>query len=338
MIQRALLVGLGSIGKRHLRLLRAALPEADIRVLRHSGCSGAIEHADGCYETIEEACGFAPQLSIIANPAPFHLSVAEELAKAGSHLLIEKPLAHEVGEAAKLVDYCQAQGLVCHVGYNLRFLTSLQVFRAAILEAKVGKIHSVRAEIGQYLPDWRPGADYRSAVSAKRELGGGVLLELSHEIDMLRWVFGAFDWVSAWVGRVGNLDIDVEDSALLNFKFASGVVGQLAMDFIRRDPVRRCTAFGEDGSLRWDAIAGTVEIYDTEKQNWERMHHSSAGRDDSYISQIDDLLRAIETQNASNIAASAMDGVQVLEFINAARQSHELGGKRIGRSDEGQIQ
>ena len=79
--------------------------------------------------------------------------------------------------------------------YNLRFLPSLQAYRERIQFGVIGKVLSVRCEIGQYLPSWRPGSDYRQAVSASRALGGGALLELSHEIDYLRWIFGEVAWV-----------------------------------------------------------------------------------------------------------------------------------------------
>ena len=89
---------------------------------------------------------------------------------------------------------------------QLRFLETLQCFRAEMAAGRIGAVHAVRCEIGQYLPAWRPDADYRTTVSAQKALGGGVLLELSHELDLLRWVFGEVDWLSAWIGRQSALE------------------------------------------------------------------------------------------------------------------------------------
>lgn len=335
MIERALVVGLGSIGRRHLRLLRMALPGADIRVLRHSGCDGAIADADGCFENLHAACEFAPELAVIASPAPFHLPVATALAQAGAHLLVEKPVSASVAGVAELIGLCAEQGQQLQIGYNLRFLESLQSFRAELAAGTIGTVRLVRCEIGQFLPDWRPDADYRDAVSARRDLGGGVLLELSHELDMLRWVFGEVTWLSAWVGRQGPLEIDVEDSATVQLGFADGPVGQLSMDFLRRDTKRICTAIGDEGSLVWDAVAGRVACFEPRDGIWHDVTVAQPERDTSYLAQLAALLDAISTGVSSSIAAQGADGLAVMHLVEAALASDADAGRRIrvgGRS------
>lgn len=322
------MVGLGSIGRRHLRLLRAAMPDADIRVLRHSGCDAPIDHADGCFDRIEAACGFAPELAVIASPAPFHLATAQVLAEAGSHLLVEKPVANSAEGVAELIALCAARGLVFQVGYNLRFLETLQVFRDALAEGRIGAVQTVRCEIGQYLPSWRPDSDYRATVSAQRALGGGVLLELSHELDMLRWVFGEVDWLAAWTGRQGAFEIDVEDCAMLQMGFTAGPVAQLGMDFLRRDTTRVCVAIGADGSLCWDAVASRVTQFDPHSGLWTELLAARPDRDFSYRSQIKTFLAAIAGRQG-DLAAQGADGLAVMHLIDAARRSDAQHGQRI---------
>lgn len=337
MIRRALVAGLGSIGRRHLRLLRAALPEADIRVLRHSGCDEAIEHANGCFSQLEEACAFAPDLAVIASPAPFHIVTATALAERGAHLLIEKPVSDNFTGVAELIALCDARRQVCQVGYNLRFLETLQCFRTEIVAGRIGTVHAVRCEIGQYLPDWRPDADYRTTVSAQKALGGGVLLELSHELDLLRWVFGEVDWLSAWLGRQSTLEIDVEDCAMLQIGFASGPVAQLGMDFLRRDATRICTVLGAEGSLRWDAVAGRVDHFDPEAGRWTVVTQVTPDRNASYRAQISTFLAAIaegpgqagQPTAQHQIAARGIDGLAVIQLIETARRSDARQGLRI---------
>lgn len=337
MIRRAIVVGLGSIGRRHLRLLRAALPGADIRVLRHSGCDEAIEHANGCFSQLEEACNFAPDLAVIASPAPFHIATAAALAEAGAHLLVEKPVSDTCVGVPELIALCATRELVFQVGYNLRFLETLQRFRDEIAAGRVGKVYAVRCEIGQYLPAWRPDADYRTTVSAQKTLGGGVLLELSHELDLLRWVFGEVDWLSAWIGRQSELEIDVGDSAMLQIGFASGSVAQLGMDFLRHDTTRTCTALGSEGSLRWDGVAGRVECFDSEAGRWTELTRITPDRDASYRAQIAALLQAIaegpgqmsQKTTQHQIAAKGSDGLAVMLLVEAARRSNAKRGLRI---------
>jgi predicted dehydrogenase len=109
------------------------------------------------------------------------------------------------------------------VGYNLRFMKSLKKFREILKKNTIGKILSIRSEVGSYLPSWRPDSDYKKSVSAIKKLGGGVLLELSHDIDYLVWLFGNVKWVSSTIHRQSNLKIDTEDTAHITLCL-SGVI------------------------------------------------------------------------------------------------------------------
>jgi predicted dehydrogenase len=185
---------------------------------------------------------------------------------------------------------------------------------------------SVRAEAGQYLPSWRPGLDYRSVVSAHRELGGGVLLELSHELDYLRWLFGEVCWVQARLARQSALQIDVEDTVhmLLGFERRAGdseLTASLNIDFIRHDAVRQCTVIGEEGSLRWNARAGTVEFFQPGDAAWRGVFDRPEARDDTYIAVWKHLLECVETGAAPLV--SGEDGLSVLRIIDAARESSQ---------------
>lgn len=329
MIERVLIVGQGSIGQRHLRILRENLPQADIRVLRHRPGSGVSELANGVYHDLADACAFAPQVAIIANPAPFHLQVATALVAVGSHLLIEKPLSHDLAGVEALLQQAQTRGVVLQVGYNLRFLPSLARFRHLVHQGEVGQVLSIRCEIGQYLPTWRPDSDYRQGVSAQGSLGGGVLLELSHELDYLRWIFGEVDWVRAYLGRHSQLEIDVEDVAHLilgfspslafgaAFEAAAGPVAALSLDFLRHDPTRLCTAIGERGSLRWNGLTGTVEVYPAGGEGWQVVYHHPHQRDDSYHAQWVHFLDCVHSNRPPLV--SGEDGYAVLKIVAAAR-------------------
>jgi len=329
MVNRALVAGLGSIGLRHLRLLREALPNAEILVLRHSECSESLPYADQCTTSLKEACLFKPEVAIVASPAPFHLETARALAEQGTHLLIEKPISVSARGVETFLERCEENRVLVQIGYNLRLLETLQQFRRELANGRIGKILSVRSEIGQYLPGWRPAKDYRQTVSARRKLGGGVLLELSHELDMLRWVFGEIDWVSSWNGKLSALEIDVEDCAYMNIGFSSGVVGNLCMDFLRHDTTRCCTAIGDAGTLRWDAVSGEVSLFTPEACKWENVFQKTPDRDASYREQIRILLDAISSRQIPLGVSAGEDGLAVLCMIDAAIKSVESGGQAM---------
>lgn len=328
-IERLLIVGYGSIGQRHLRIARSLLPDTDIRVMRHRPCKTTPELANGCMSSIAEAIDFAPQAAVIANPATLHVQVARPLAEHGVHLLIEKPLADTLHEVADLLAVCRAQGAVLMTGYNLRFAPSLIRFRDEVRNGRIGKVISVRCEIGQYLPSWRQGSDYREGVSASRALGGGALLELSHEIDYLRWIFGDVAFVNAVLSQQSDLQIDVEDTAYLVLGFTLDANGRrlranLSMDFVRQDTTRTCVAIGESGSLRWNALTGTVEFFPGGATVWESVFVHAPQRDETYLAEWRHFLACVNY--GSQPVISGEDGLAVLNIIEAARVSAEMQG------------
>jgi predicted dehydrogenase len=324
LIERLLIVGYGSIGQRHLRISRSLLPNADIRVLRHQKCETVPEFADGCMSSLDEALVFAPQAAVIANPSTFHVQTAQPLVEAGVHLLVEKPLAATPHGVAQLLATARDRGSVFMTAYNLRFMPSLQEYRKLIHAGRIGRTFSVRCEIGQYLPSWRPSLDYRQCVSARRALGGGVLLELSHEIDYLRWIFGEVDWVQATLSKQSDLDIDVEDTAhlILGFQADAGgrkLIASLNMDFVRQDTTRQCVAIGGKGSLRWNGLTGGIEFFPAGGLAWEQIFEHPPLRDESYTAEWQHFLACIREGVAPMI--NGQDGLAALNVIEAARRS-----------------
>ena len=213
-INTVLIVGLVSIGKRQMRLIKKLIPHIRLLALRHDKNTWVkmslplMQHF-----SLDAAIKEKPDLAIISNPAPFHVSIATQLANSGIHLLIEKPISHTLEGVANLISVCRDKNLKLMTGFNLRFLPCLRFFKSSIEKNIVGKVLSVRSEIGQNLEKWRPGLNYSSSVSARKELGGGALLELSHEIDYLLWIFGDIKWVMSVLSKQSDLEIDVEDSA-----------------------------------------------------------------------------------------------------------------------------
>lgn len=331
MLKRVLIVGLGSIGTRHARLVREVAPSIEIIALRHREYPGRLpEGIDRSVLSLDDALKFSPQAAVIATPASHHLDVALPLANAGVHLLVEKPISSSTQGVSDLINVCRARGITLLTGYNLRFSPSLQRFRELLQEKRVGTVLSVRAEAGQFLPSWRPGSDYRETVSAKAALGGGVLLELSHEIDYLRWLFGEIEWVSAIQRKQSGLEIDVEDTAhlILGFVPEPGTVPVMAalnMDCIRHDTTRTCTAIGERGSLRWNAATGSVEVFEQGGNAWETLFRHEGQRDDSYVAEWRHFLAC--TGDGAPPMVSGHDGLAVLRVIEAARRSSATGSR-----------
>jgi len=331
-IERIVIVGLGSIGQKHLIFARSHCPKASIKVLTKYPKNDPKRNADGYFKTIAEVIEFKPQLVVIANSASLHLKTANKIAKIGAHTLVEKPLSNHFEGVEQLVEAFKKSKSTLLVGYNLRFNPSLRYFKELYKKGIVGNLFSIRSEVGQYLPDWRNGIDYQKSVSAQKSLGGGVLLELSHELDYLIWMFGRPIWITAEIDKVSDLKIDTEDHAMLIMGYQQNDTGRklsvnLNLDFIRHDITRRCTLIGDKGSLRWDGIAGVVERFDIEKNLWIEEFSDYQSGSKSYNFEWCHFIDCALGKDVPLI--TAQDGLDVLSIIAAARLSSSYGERVV---------
>lgn len=338
-IERVLIVGGGSIGRRHFRIASQLLPGATVSMLTRNKGSDKNAAPLNNQLNFDEAVEFKPHIVVLANPSSKHLEFAYQFADLGAHLLVEKPLSDSKAGVLELIDKCELHSLSLLCGYNLRFLPSLQRFRQLVQSPDIGKIFSVQSRVGQNLAQWRPNFDYRESVSAKRELGGGALLELSHELDYLRWIFGDVEWVSGVLSRQSFLQIDVEDSAQIILGFKNDLdgrklIGNVSLDFFRHDPLRECIVVGELGSIRWNGILGIVELWNQGENSWKLDSSFPGELEQSYINEWLHFLQCIDAEEVELI--SGHDSYKVLEMIDAIRFSSEFGKKIfINRMNEG---
>ncbi|NQU63800.1 MAG: Gfo/Idh/MocA family oxidoreductase [SAR324 cluster bacterium] len=322
-VDRILVVGLGSIGKRHLQVLRDHWPDIYISVLRSSTGNDVPEEklADKIVYTIEEAIDTKVQSAIIAIPAPYHLYAAKKFIEHGVHILVEKPLTESLASARELGSDLSKSTTVGLVGYCLRYDPNATKFKQLLEQKSIGDVLQVSIECGSYLPDWRPGQNYKKNVSSVKSLGGGVLLELSHEFDYARWFFGEIETVFAQYNNSSTLGIDVEDQADLLLTTKAGFPISVHIDFNTRYTRRYCTARGTKGDLIWDAvnnqiilnIVGKAPIVETENHD----------RNYIYVEQIRHFWDCIENNTTPNV--SFTDGIKVLQIVDAARISNDLG-------------
>lgn len=325
MIESLLIVGYGSIGKRHARLARNLYPNAKIVILRHKSTK-KLKNLNVNYSVtnLKDALKFKPEVAVIANPATHHLNVAQPLANLGVHLLIEKPISNTSRDVLKLIETCKLKKSTLMVGYNLRHMESLIKFREILKNKVIGKILSVRSEVGSYLPSWRPEMNYKKSVSARKALGGGVLLELSHDIDYLLWLFGDIKWVSATTHKQSDLKIDTDDTAHITLGFISSnkkknIIANLNMDFNRHDTTRYCKVIGQKGTLYWNAIEGNIKLFEKGANKWTEVFKKKNHTDSTYISEWKHFINCIE--NKKKPLVDGKDGFKVVKIIEAIQKS-----------------
>ncbi len=262
---RVMIAGFGSIGRRHFRNL-LAMGEKDIVLYRtHHSTLPETELAGFPVETdLRAALAYEPKAVIISNPTALHLDVAIPAAQCGCHLLVEKPISHSMARVDELQQAVEQNNVRVLVGYQFRFHPGLQQLKKQLLAKTIGEPLSVHAHWGEYLPAWHPWEDYKQAYAARPELGGGVVLTLSHPLDYLHWLFGEVESIAAITSQKG-LNMPVEDEAEILLRFKSGVLGSVHLDYNQRPLAHWLEVIGTQGTMRWDNSDGTLRLSSVSK-------------------------------------------------------------------------
>lgn len=255
-----LIAGFGSIGRRHFRNL-LALGERDIVIYHtHHATIPDDELAGFPVETdMRAALAHQPDAVIITNPTALHLDVAIPAAQCGCHLLIEKPLSHSMAKVDELEQAVKENHNKVLIGFQFRFHPGLQHIKKLLDEGAIGEPVSVRAHWGEYLPGWHPWEDYKKGYAARPELGGGVVLTLSHPLDYLRWFLGEVDSLSAITSNNG-LMMPVEDNAEIMLRFENSALGSIHLDYLQRPASHWLEIIGTLGMIRWDNADGITRL------------------------------------------------------------------------------
>jgi predicted dehydrogenase len=338
---KLLIVGLGAVGQRHVRNLRGLLDgRVELLAARSRGLSHVLSDAltveapDGLCEkydiaafaTLDDALAQKPDAAFVCNPTSLHIGTALALARAGCHLFVEKPLAHEYEGVDELLELVERRGLIATVGYQYRFHPCLTTTHAVLQSGAIGRVLAVRAEVGEYLPCWHTYEDYRGTYGARRDLGGGTLLSQIHEMDYLYWFFGLPRTVFTLGGHLSSLDVDVEDvsSTLMEFEH-DGVrfPVHLHQDYVQRPASRTCEIIGDQGKIAVDLLRASIKVYDGSGQLAYAEEFDSFQRSQMFVEETRRFLRCLE--RAEPPAVTLRDGAQSLRMALAARQSLETG-------------
>ncbi len=336
-----LIAGLGSIGRRHFRNL-IALGEKDIVLLRTRKATLPDDELAGYpVETdIHEALKkHKPDAVIVANPTALHLDIAIPAAEAGCHILLEKPVSDSLDRLDTLQQAAQQSGSKILVGFQFRYHPTLNKARELIQGNALGKVITVHAHWGEYLPQWHPWEDYRASYAAREDLGGGVIRTLTHPLDYLRYLVGEVEALWSFNGHISALELDVEDVAEIGLKFSNGAIGGVHLNYFQRPPVHRLEIVGTHGTLRWDNADGILHFHQIPADFGSYSNNPPAPvtqtfappdgfeRNQLFVSQ---TRHFIETaRGESEPICRLEDGVMALRLALAARSSSIVGTQQI---------
>ena len=248
-----LIIGLGSIGKKHVHAIQSVVPSAIIIALRSQPNAESFENVQNIY-SLTEIKNSVPDFAIIANPTSEHKQTISQLIEFNIPLFIEKPLYSSL-DIQNLIDTVDTKNILTYVACNLRFLDCIDFIKQNKLKHK--RLNEVNVYCGSYLPDWRPDVDFRKTYSAIPELGGGVHIDLIHELDYIYWLFGNPIKVNRKYRNQSSLKIAAYDyvNYILEYEeFCANIV----LNYYRRDPKRILELIFEDETWNVDLLKNQV--------------------------------------------------------------------------------
>jgi len=300
MNQKVLISGYGSMGRRHANILSKLVKKENITILTNQKISN--------FRTIKNIQSLEktnPFYIIISDPTSNHINKIKYIEKNCKNklVLVEKPLFSKLNKI-------NIRKNKFFVGYNLRFNSIINFLKKKL---KSKKIFNVNVFCGSYLPKWRNNIDYRKSVSAKKHLGGGVLLDLSHELDYVQWLFGKIKIEHCKSKKLSNLDIETDDFLNLVGKTDQNVSIQITLSYFTHNPTRKILIDGKNISLHADLINKNVICYEKNKKKIYNFKNSS--RNDEYRDQHIAVLK----KRGSDRLCTFREGKQLVYLINQIR-------------------
>jgi predicted dehydrogenase len=323
MKKNILLIGLGSIGKRHLQNL-VALGHKNISIVTKSGKAKEGFEQFEFYATIGNACSNKDfDMIIIATPTSNHISdLLEALENNIKNIYLEKPISHSLNDINKVKEKLTLSGANLVVGYDLHFDPGLILMKKYIDTGQIGKVVSFISEVGQYLPDWRPGIDYRKSMSAHRAQGGGVMLDLVHEFDYINWLVGPVVSIGGRNDKISNLEIDTEDVSVNLIETASGALGTIHLDYLQCELSRSCKIIGDKGVVVWSYNNSTVKFMSHQDRAWITHDFSNYKRNDRFIDIMNAFMISCEGIGDSRLVGFK-DAIKSIELVELSKKSNE---------------
>lgn len=283
---KVLIVGLGSIAKKHIAAINKIEKNIEIWALRSSKQASKYNGVKNIY-SFEELKTIEVDFAIISNPTSEHYKSIEQLSELGCPLFIEKPLFHKL-DIEELVLKVEKKGILTYIACNLRFLDVIQKVKDECTNSN-RRVNEINVYCGSYLPDWRSGIDFKKVYSAIPELGGGVHIDLIHEIDYIYWIFGSPNSISKTFRKNSNLEINSVDYAnymMVYEQFCASIV----LNYYRRDAKRTLEIVFEDETWFIDLIQNQISVKD------KVIFDSSQGILETYESQMEYFLNLVKLQ------------------------------------------
>jgi predicted dehydrogenase len=331
-----LILGLGGVGQRHLRLLKKLFPLVNVFAVRkknrHSEINDQLEldtsiNIEEKYniticKTIKDAAKFKIDFAIVSNPTSLHVETSLKLLEFQIPVLLEKPLSNNSNGIEELCKISKKTNTQFTVAFMMRYHPCSIKLRELISMNGVGKIYNVIVNVNSFFPSWHNYEKYNEFYAGKKELGGGVILTEIHEIDLLSLLFGSPECLFAVGGKRSSFDIDVEDnvSVLMKYQFNNyEFSASLNMSFVQKSPLRNITILGEHGNIFWDMTKNNISIENFTNDYSENFSYKNFQRNNMFEDQLLEFVKIFDQKE--KIDKSLEDSIGAHKIVMAIKQS-----------------
>ena len=318
---KILVVGAGSIGTRHLKnLKKLGVKNLGVFDINNEKLKKVAKETESVpYNSLKEALREKWSAVFICSPSSVHLKNVLSVSQFKIPMFIEKPLSHNLQNLPQLQKLVKNIKPVM-VGYNIDFHPQFKKIQTILKRKTLGKVLGVKAQFGFYLPDWRSKTDYSKTYSAKKELGGGILLDDIHEINLVYNLFGFVKKIFGVTARVSSLKINTEDYVEAIFWFENGIIGQIHMDYLQRNYSRSLKIIGEKGTLLWDLKESEIKIYTAISKEWRVIDKiKNFDWNETYLNEIKEFLKCLK--NKKSPESNVQRGIETLKVAMAIKES-----------------
>ena len=318
--KRILIIGFGSIARKHVRILNQNWPSFEIGIYK-KGFFRESDELNLCrkkFTTYQECIEWRPNYVIIASPCSFHLDQALFFAGQGIPTFIEKPIG-KGNESKSSCDelFAFSKTVPIMIGYVFRHDECLKELENILSLNSYGEIIEVESYCGSWLPDWRQNSDYKKSVSAQNKFGGGVFLELSHEIDLINYLFGPIEIKYASSMNTNSLEIDVEDIALIHAECLSCKFLTVKLNFCTKPQERYIKIRFSNANITWELNNQIIRIKEP-KAKESILYKSENDLDYKYVKQFENFFKFAE--NIESCHCSVIDAFETLNLICNAKK------------------
>ena len=313
---RGVIIGLGSIGNRHLNNC-LALGVEKMTVVRRSESNSHFDAPDRVQvlHSVSDALADTPDFVIVCNPSHLHAQTAIECLEANTHVLIEKPLGKKIGSAeTRLAELAQQSDRICAMAYCMRYHPAYRTAYDFLNDGKLGRCLYAKAWFEGHLPDWHPWEDYKQSYAGLKDQGGGVLRTLDHEMDFLNWVLGPAESATGSAINTNGIGIEADDLAMYQLKHRNGVPSQVCVSFCRKPQTRGFEFVGSEGVLSFDF--GQGQLLASTPESKTLLDLADYDINQMYVDLVADFLDSVSKNTPSGSLPAQIDGMNCLQAFS----------------------